>query len=83
MGNATIEPRIKGIERNTIKTVHLSDYDFVDERHLLPGTGQIDWQPLWNGIRLNGYDGILMFECYGEPEDLIQARNIITGTIPS
>ena len=77
------EDFLKGIERNTIKTVHLSDYDFVDERHLLPGTGQIDWQPLWNGIRLNGYDGILMFECYGEPEELIQARNIITGTIPS
>lgn len=77
------EDFLKEIESNTIKTVHLSDYDFVDERHLLPGAGQIDWQPLWKGIRQNGYDGIMMFECYGEPEELKHARNLITGTIPS
>ena len=77
------EDFLKEIESNTIKTVHLSDYDFADERHLLPGAGQIDWQPLWKGIRQNGYDGIMMFECYGEPEELKQARSIITGTIPS
>ena len=29
-----------------IVTTHISDYDFVDERHLMPGEGKIDWYKL-------------------------------------
>jgi len=73
------EDFLKAIGKNTIKTVHISDYDFADERHLLPGVGKIDWTPLWKGIRKNGYKGIMMFECYGEPSELAHARDILTG----
>jgi len=73
------EDFLKTVGRNTIKTVHISDYDFADERHLLPGVGKIDWMPLWQGIRENGYTGIMMFECYGEPDELAHARDILTG----
>lgn len=75
------EDFLKNIDKGTIKTVHLSDYNFTDERHLLPGVGHIDWQPLWKGIRANGYKGIFMFECYGEPSELADARDILTGKV--
>lgn len=60
-----------------IGTVHLSDFDFENESHWIPGRGQIDWGALWNGIRASGYRGIMMFECYGEPEELTAAARMI------
>jgi exopolysaccharide biosynthesis protein len=71
----------KGIKKGTIKTVHISDFDFADERHLLPGVGKIEWKPLWEQIRANGYKGIMMFECRGEVSDLLQARDLLTGKV--
>lgn len=76
------EDYLKAVAKGRIKTVHLSDYDFADERHLIPGKGLIDNKALWAGIRENGYDGIMMFECYGEPEQLDTARHILLGDIP-
>ena len=73
------EDFLNSIGKGKIKTVHISDYDFADERHLLPGVGKIDWKPLWDGIRANGYKGIFMYECYGEPSELAHARDILTG----
>ena len=75
------EDFLKVIPKGKIKTVHISDYDFADERHLLPGVGKIDWAPLWKAIRTNGYKGIMMFECYGEPAELAAARDILIGTV--
>lgn len=75
------EDYLNGIPKGKIKTVHISDFDFADERHLLPGVGKIDWAPLWRGIRKNGYDGIMMFECYGEPSELAHARDILLGNV--
>lgn len=71
------EDYLANVGKGLIKTVHLSDYDFVDECHWVPGQGLTDWNNLWQGIRDNGYDGIMMFECYGEPEALIEARDLI------
>lgn len=45
-----------------IVTVHISDYDFVNERHWLPGEGKIDWQRLYNKLIANGYKGVWMYE---------------------
>lgn len=73
------EDYLKAVAKGKIKTVHISDYDFADERHLLPGVGKIDWKPLWDGILENGYKGIMMFECYGEPHELAHSRDILTG----
>lgn len=76
------EDYLKAVAKGKIKTVHLSDYDFADERHLIPGKGLIDNKALWAGIKENGYDGIMMFECYGEPAQLDTARQILLGNIP-
>lgn len=51
-------PRLKG----KIRTVHLSDYDFVDERHWLPGEGKLDWRSLLHALRGVGYHGPLLYE---------------------
>ena len=73
---------LKTIEKGTIKTVHISDYDFSDERHLVPGKGLIDNKALWDGIKENGYEGIMMFECKGDVKELLTAREILLGNIP-
>lgn len=45
-----------------IKTLHISDYDFIDERHLLPGEGKIDWKEILDLLEGIGYDGAFMYE---------------------
>lgn len=45
-----------------IVTVHISDYDFINERHWLPGEGKIDWPRLYGILVQNGYRGAWMYE---------------------
>ncbi len=59
-----LEP-IEGFVRrfgDRIVTLHVSDYDFVDERHWLPGEGKINWADLMDTLDAIGYDGVLMYE---------------------
>ena len=45
-----------------IVTVHISDYDFVQERHAFPGRGKIDWPKLYSLFVKYGYNGVWMHE---------------------
>lgn len=46
-----------------IRTVHISDYDLVNECHWLPYEGRIDWGAFLADLRKKaGYDGVLMHE---------------------
>ena len=45
-----------------IVTLHVSDYDFVDEKHWLPGEGQMDWTGLIEKLKEIGYEGPWMYE---------------------
>ena len=72
---------LQNIKKGTIKTVHISDYNFTDERHLVPGVGHIEWAPVWKGIKNNGYKGAMMFECFGNADELAEARKLLTGEI--
>lgn len=45
-----------------IVTLHISDYDFNDEKHWIPGFGKIDWQELIELIKNIGYSGPFMNE---------------------
>lgn len=47
---------------NRITTLHISDYDGVDERHWLPGTGIINWTEVVSELVKSGYKGPFMFE---------------------
>ena len=45
-----------------IVTLHVSDYDFLNERHWLPYEGKIDWVELVTALEEVGYDGVWMYE---------------------
>lgn len=54
-----------------IGTVHISDYDRVDEKHWLPlsGRGVIDWPAFCRNLKKCGYKGVFMFESRGDGVD--------------
>ena len=45
-----------------IVTTHISDYDFTDEKHWLPGEGKVDWYALSALLRDIGYQGVWLYE---------------------
>jgi len=45
-----------------IKTLHISDHDYIDERHVLPGDGKIDWIALLSALEKTGYQGVFNYE---------------------
>lgn len=45
-----------------IITLHVSDYDFIDERHWLPFEGKNDWKTIITALDEAGYDGPWMYE---------------------
>ncbi|GIN73399.1 hypothetical protein J14TS2_38740 [Bacillus sp. J14TS2] len=55
-------------ELNTkIQTVHMSDYDGIDERHWMPGEGIVKWPEVISSLSEFGYEGPFMFEVAEEP----------------
>lgn len=52
-----------------IVTLHVSDYDRLDERHWLPGEGTTDWSSLVSALRGAGYSGPWNYEVGSEPDD--------------
>lgn len=45
-----------------IVTLHVSDYDFIDEKHVFPGDGLIDWKSLQTELEKVDYNGPFMYE---------------------
>ena len=45
-----------------IITMHVSDYDFINERHWLPGEGDVDWNRLLDRLQEINYQGVWMYE---------------------
>ena len=45
-----------------IQTTHISDFDYVNERHWMPGEGKIDWKKLIAAFEKVGYDGVWNYE---------------------
>jgi len=59
-----------------LTTIHISDFDGIDERHWLPGKGIIDWPSVWQSLEGIGYDGPWLYESsaiYDDPEANIRA----------
>ena len=50
-----------------IITTHISDHDYVDERHWLPSEGKIDWMRLLAAFEKIGYDGVFNYELGNDP----------------
>lgn len=45
-----------------IITTHISDYDFIDECHWVPGDGKINWREFYTLMEAAGYRGPYLFE---------------------
>ena len=52
-----------------IVTLHVSDYDFIDERHLLPGELDIDWAEFLDLLDEIGYTGVFTYEVSGDAQN--------------
>lgn len=63
-----------------IVTTHVSDYDFVDERHLMPGEGRIDWPSLMRTLDAVGYTGPLIYELIAGNTTHITRKKVLTGS---
>lgn len=50
-----------------LHTIHISDYDFKNERHWLPGEGLIDWQALIALLKEHNYSGPFLYEVGAPP----------------
>jgi len=60
-----------------IITTHISDYDFNNERHWLPGEGDIDWQSLICALRDVDYKGVWLYEIgFGSPWTIKRDRDL-------
>lgn len=61
-----------------IVTTHVSDYDFLNERHWLPGEGDVDWKNLFDTFDEVGYKGPILYElsCGKELESINREREI-------
>jgi len=45
-----------------IITMHVNDYDFIQERHWMPGEGKIDWYAVADIMQEIGYKGVWLYE---------------------
>ena len=45
-----------------IVTLHVSDYDFIDEKHWLPTEGKNDWAAILSALEEVGYAGRFLYE---------------------
>lgn len=60
-----------------IITIHVSDYDRINERHWLPGEGIIQWGDLVNALKEVGYTGPWLYEIgFKCPKSIIRDRDL-------
>jgi len=73
--NEKVTDFIKNVGDKII-TTHISDYDFVNERHWLPGEGDIDWLELAKALEEINYNGVWLYELGLYPPKSIVRRNL-------
>ena len=59
-----------------IRTVHVSDYDFIDERHWLPYEGKNDWVKIVTLLDDAHYSGPFLYEVRMKNPELIKRRDL-------
>lgn len=69
-----------------IITLHISDYDFIDERHLFPGEGKNCWQNIMKALEEVNYNGTWNYEVkngLSHPAEKFKQNhnNLLNGTI--
>ena len=64
--------------KDKIVTLHVSDCDFVNERHWLPGEGKVDWPELTTALKEINYNGVWMYEIGLKTPDSIKRERDLT-----
>lgn len=60
-----------------IITLHVSDFDFINERHWLPGEGKINWKKVMNSLKRIQYSGAFMYEIgFKCPATILRDRDL-------
>ena len=62
--------------KDRLITVHISDYDFIQERHWFPGEGRIDWPMLSAKFDEIGYEGAWMYELSPGVKNDLRSREL-------
>lgn len=57
-----------------ILTTHISDHDYLDEKHWMPGKGKIDWMRLLEAFEAIGYQGSFNYEVDAEGIPAVEIR---------
>lgn len=86
---------IRRLGKRIVRT-HISDCDSINERHWLPGEGELNWQEIYRAFCDIGYNGVWLYECGLQtpvtilrerdllPEDIVKnAREIFAGKKPT
>ncbi len=60
-----------------IVTLHVSDFDFVNERHWLPGEGKLCWKAIYDKLCEAGYTGPWLYEVNFVSKTIIRDRALI------
>lgn len=60
-----------------ILSIHVSDYDLINERHWLPGEGCVKWQEVYSALCDIGYNGPWLYEiAFKSLPTLTRERNL-------
>lgn len=60
-----------------IITMHVSDYDFLDEKHWMPGEGKLDWNALLSVMKEINYSGSWLYEIpFDCPDTIVRDRDL-------
>lgn len=61
-----------------IITTHVSDCDFVNERHWLCGEGKVDWKALYSALKAANYNGAWLYEIgLWTPGTIVRPRHLV------
>lgn len=79
------EDFIRGIDGSRLKALHVQDNDFVDDCHILPFNGKLNWANITESLAEVGYDSELTLEVFGflgkmEDEMLPEALKFAAAT---
>lgn len=69
------EDFIGKINPKFLKALHVQDNNYMEDKHILPYTGDLNWEAIMTSLKNVGYDGDLTYEIFGYlsriPNDLI------------
>ena len=56
------EDFIEGVKPEYLKALHVQDTDYIDDRHIIPYTGDFNWEAIMKSLKKVGYKGDLTLE---------------------